>query len=105
MASGGELPEIPDLPREDSSSKRRLSVSSDKERVKPIQVSKRPNVRPSTSRSRQKEWLDESPNRDRSTNRNSRQRISETAAEAKARKEADRLRKENIPPSISNVIL
>ena len=44
-----ELPDIPDIPQEESSSKRRMSLSSDTDKVdraRPTQASKRPNVRP-----------------------------------------------------------
>ena len=100
MASKDELPDIPDLPREESSSKRRMSTSSDTdkiERARPTQASKRPNVRSSTSKpgkyDKAKEWLDESPIRDRSISRSGKQRIQATADEEKGRKELDRQRK------------
>ena len=99
MDSGDKLPDIPDIPREDSTSKRRMSVSSDTDktdRARPTQASKRPNVRPSTSRpgryDKAKEWLDESPIRDRSISRSGKQRIKATAEETMARKESHRQR-------------
>ena len=91
-----ELPDIPDIPKEDSSSKRRMSVSSDTDktdRARPTQASKRLNVRPSTSRpgryDKAKEWLDESPIRDRSISRSGKKRIPATAGETEARKEKE----------------
>ena len=94
MDSGDELPDIPNLPREETASKRRLSVSSDTDtnvRARARQASKRSAVRPtstSTSRTRrgfdkqsterQKAWLDESRSR-------------ETSAQRNARNEADRI--------------
>ena len=118
MDSGDELPDIPDLHREDSTSKRRLSVSSDmdtRERTRARQASKRSNVRPTPSSSsrtrrgtdkqsneRQKEWLNESRSRETSANRNARHetdriqhaaaRNQETSAQRNARNEANRIR-------------
>ena len=99
MDSVNELPDIPDISREDSTSKRRMSASSDTDKngkAGPTQASKRPNVRSSLSRpgryDKAKEWLDESPSRDRSISRSRKQRIPATAEETKARKEFDRQR-------------
>ena len=97
MASGDELPDIPDIPSEESTSKRRMSDTSDKtDRARPTQATKRPNVRSSTSKpgryDKAKEWLDESPIRDRSISRSGKQRIPHTADEKDARREADRQR-------------
>ena len=99
MASGDELPDIPYIPSEESTSKRRMSNPSDvdkTDRARSTQPSKRPNVRTSTSKpgryDKAKEWLDESPIRDRSISRSGKQRIPATADESRARKELDRQR-------------
>ena len=99
MDPGDELPDIPDIPTEESTSKRRMSVSSDTDKIdraRPTQASKRPNVRPSTSKPRKydkaKEWLDESPIRDRSISRSGKKRIPETTEAKNARNEENRLR-------------
>ena len=79
MASGDELPDICDIPCEESTSKRRMSDTDKIERARPAQATKRPNIRPSTSKpgryDKAKEWLDESPIRDRSISRSGKQRI------------------------------
>ena len=98
MESKDELPDIPDIPIEESANKRRMSNSSDtdkNDRARSTQASKRPNVRPSTSRpgryDKAKEWLDESPIRDRSVSRSGKQRIPHTTEERNARKEANKI--------------